>query len=199
MEIKITINGEAKTFSCLPGETLFSLLRREGYHSVRFGSKTGETGASAVLVDGILVSTVIMLAAQADGHSLETIEGLSQGIQLHPIQAAFIRTGAIQSGYATPATILAAKALLEANPNPTEAEVRDALSGILDRETGYVKPVQAVLEAASVLRGENPTTIEPNVLTPIILPGDDLYELFRAHPLKRGTGTGPHRIFRKGV
>ncbi len=186
MEIQITINDEAKTFSCLPGETLLSLLRREGYQSVRFGSNTGETGASAVLVDGILVSTAIMLAAQADGHTIETIEGLSYGIQLHPIQDAFIRTGAIQSGYATPATILAAKALLEANQNPTEMEVRDALSGILDRETGYVKPVQAVLEAAAVLRGENPTAIEPNVLTPIILPGDDYYDLFRGPSPEEG-------------
>lgn len=81
---------------------------------------------------------------QADGHTLETIEGLAHGLDLHPIQLAFINTGAIQSGYATPAMVLAAKALLAQNPNPTEAEIRDALSGILDRETGYVKPVQAI-------------------------------------------------------
>jgi putative selenate reductase molybdopterin-binding subunit len=173
MDIKLTINGEEKKLTCQPGDILRSVLRREGYFSVRFGSDTGETGASAVLVDGKLVNTDTMLAAQADGRTIETVEGLSKGLNLHPIQLAFIRTGAIQSGYATPATILAAKALLEKNPNPTEAEVRDAISGILDRESGYVKPVQAILEAAAVLRGEEPTTIEPNVVTPIILPGQD--------------------------
>ncbi len=173
MEINVTINGQPKTWACRPDETLLRVLRREGYVSVRFGSNTGETGAAAVLIDGKLVSTDIMLAAQVDGHTIETVENLSNGLQLHPIQEAFIRVGAIQSGYATPAMVLAAKALLDKNPNPTEAEVREAFSGILDRETGYIKPVQAVLEAAAVLRGEDPTQVEPNVLTPIILPGHD--------------------------
>jgi putative selenate reductase molybdopterin-binding subunit len=179
MEINVTINGVKKSLRCEPGDTLLRVLRREGYYSVRFGSDTGETGAAAVLLDGQLVNTEVMLAAQADGHTIETVEGLSQGLNLHPIQHAFIRTGAIQSGYSTPAMILAAKALLQQNPNPSEAEVRDALSGILDRETGYVKPVQAVLEAAAVMRGEAPTTVEPNVVTPIILPGSDFGALFR--------------------
>jgi putative selenate reductase molybdopterin-binding subunit len=179
MEINVTINGVKKSWQCAAGDTLLRVLRREGYFSVRYGSETGETGAAAILLDGQLVSADIMLAAQADGHSLETIEGMAQGLNLHPIQQAFIRTGAIQSGYATPAMILAAKALLAKNPNPSEAEVRDALSGILDRETGYVKPVQAVLEAAAVLRGEEPTTVEPNVVTPIVLPGSDFSGLFR--------------------
>ncbi len=188
MEINLTINGEEKRFTCSPGETLMKVLRREGYYSLRYGSDTGETGAAAILVDGRLVSSELMLAAQADGHTIETVEGMAQGIQLHPIQQAFIRTGAIQSGYATPAMILATKALLEQNPNPTEAEVRDALSGILDRETGYVKPVQAVLEAAAVLRGEEPTTVEPNVVTPIILPGQDFGDLFRPAPEGEDSG-----------
>jgi putative selenate reductase molybdopterin-binding subunit len=178
MDIHVTINGVEKTFACQPGDTLMQVLRREGYYSVRFGSHTGETGAAAILLDGRLVSSEVLLAAQADGHTIETVEGLAHGTRLHPIQEAFIRTGAIQSGYSTPAMILAAKALLEKNPNPTEAEVRDALSGILDRETGYVKPVQAVLEAAAILRGEEPTKVEPNVLTPIILPGQDFGDLF---------------------
>ncbi|MBP8000960.1 MAG: molybdopterin-dependent oxidoreductase [Chloroflexi bacterium] len=167
MNIHVTINREAKTFTCQPGETLMRVLRREGYFSVRFGSDTGETGAAALLLDGQLVSADILLAPQADGHTLETIEGLAHGLDLHPIQLAFINTGAIQSGYATPAMVLAAKALLAQNLNPTEAEIRDALSGILDRETGYVKPVQAIQAAAAVLRGEQPETTPPNVLTPI--------------------------------
>ncbi|RME81714.1 MAG: (2Fe-2S)-binding protein, partial [Caldilineae bacterium] len=170
MQIHVTINGEEKTFSCRPHETLMRVLRREGYYSVRYGSDTGETGAAAVLLDGRLVSADVLLAAQADGHRIETVEGLAQGTRLHPIQEAFMRTGAIQSGYSTPAMILAAKALLDRNPNPSEEEVRDALSGILDRETGYVKPVQAVLEAAAILRGEEPAPIEPKVLRPLTLP-----------------------------
>jgi len=194
MEIHVTINGTEKTFTCKPNETLMRVLRREGYHSVRFGSDTGETGAAAILLDGRLVSSDILLAAQADGHTIETVEGLAHGIQLHPIQEAFIRTGAIQSGYSTPAMILATKALLAQNPNPTEAEVRDALSGILDRETGYVKPVQAVLEAAAVMRGEEPTKVEPNVLTPISFPGQDFGDLFAppdSPPSEAGTDPTP--------
>ncbi len=169
MNIHVTINGEEKSFPCRPDETLLRVLRRNGYFSVRFGSDTGETGAAAVLLDGRLVSADILFAAQADGHAIETIEGMSRGLDLHAIQQAFIQTGAIQSGYSTPAMVLAARALLARNPNPTEDEVRDALSGILDRETGYVKPVQAVLAAAAVLRGEDPDIPPPNVLTPIDL------------------------------
>lgn len=178
MEIKLALNGEEKTITCQPGDSLFRVLRREGIYSVRYGSETGETGAAAVLLDGELVSSDIILAAQTDGRTVETVESLSQGINLHPIQQAFIEMGAIQSGYSTPAMILAAKALLEKNPNPTEEQVRDAFSGILDRETGYVKPVQAILVAAAVMRGEEPDSSPPNVLTPIVYtPGleDDFF------------------------
>ncbi len=192
MEITFTINGKKKTLSCAPGDTLLRVLRREGYYSVRYGSDTGETGAAAILLDGNLVNSDILLAVQADGHAIETVEELAHGLKLHPIQEAFIRTGAIQSGYATPAMILAAKALLEKNPSPSEADVRDALSGILDRETGYVKPVQAVLEAAAVLRGEEPTLVEPNVLTPLTLPGheDDFFEGEAGYPLDHTPESG---------
>jgi putative selenate reductase molybdopterin-binding subunit len=160
MNITITVNGTQRSLECEPHESLRTVLRRAGYHSVRFGSETGETGAAAVLVDGVLISADVMLGVQADGHTIETIEGLSVRGQLHPIQRAFIDTGAIQSGYSTPATILAAKALIETNPAPTEDEVRDALSGILDRETGYLRPVHAVLRAAAIMRGEDPDPIE---------------------------------------
>jgi len=159
MTITLTINGTQRSLECEPHESLLTVLRRAGYRSVRFGSDTGETGAAAVLVDGQLVSSDILLALQADGHTIETIEGLSIRGELHPIQQAFIETGAIQSGYSTPATILAAKALIEANPSPTEAQVRDALSGILDRETGYVRPVHAVLRAAATMRGDDPEEV----------------------------------------
>ena len=160
MTLTLTINGTPRTITCKPHESLRTVLRRAGCYSVRYGSDTGETGAAAVLVDGRLVSADVMLAAQAEGHRIETVEGLSVPGELHPIQQAFVETGAIQSGYSTPAMILAAKALLDRNPNPTEAEVRDALSGILDRETGYLRPVHAVLRAASILRGEEPPGVD---------------------------------------
>jgi putative selenate reductase molybdopterin-binding subunit len=155
MDITLNINGRDQTLNAYPTDSLMSALRRAGYFSVRYGSDSGETGAAAVLVDGRLVSSDVMLVGQAVGHTIETVEGLNGRVgDLHPIQKAFIETGAIQSGYSTPAMILAAKALLDANPKPSEAEVRDALSGILCRETGYVKPVEAILRAAAYLRGE---------------------------------------------
>jgi len=159
MTITLTIN---------PHESLRTVLRRAGYHSVRFGSDTGETGAAAVLVDGRLISSDVMLAVQADGHEIETVEGLAVPGQMHPIQQAFIDTGAIQSGYSTPAMILAAKALLAANPDPTQDDVRDALSGILDRETGYLRPVHAVLRIAAIMRGEEPDRIEVAFLDALV-------------------------------
>ncbi len=156
MTISLNINGRSHSLSVAPTDTLMHALRRAGFFTVRFGSHDGQTGAAAVLVDGKLVNSDTMLVGQAVGHQIETVEGLTTGVgELHPIQKAFIETGAIQSGYSTPAMILAAKALLANNLNPTEAEVRDALSGILCRETGYLKPVEAVLRAAAYLRGED--------------------------------------------
>ena len=168
MKVTFTLNGAEQTFDCQPHESLRTVLRREGYYSVRFGAETGETGSAAVLCDGQLVSAEIMLAAQAGGHEIETVEGLNPPRGLHPIQEAFVETGAIQSGYSTPAMILAAKALIDSNPNPTEADVRDALSGILDRETGYLRPVHAVLRAAAVLRGDSVTPVEPALVEPLV-------------------------------
>ncbi len=158
MEITLTINGEERTFNVRPWERLLHVLRRAGYTSVKFGDEHGMSGASTVLLDGKPVNSDVLLAAQAHGHHITTVEGLGTPERLHPLQQAFIETGAIQSGYNTPAQILVAKALLDENPNPTEAEVREALAGVLDRETGYVKPVQAVLRAAAMMRGEE---VEP--------------------------------------
>ncbi len=167
MTITVVLNGEARELTCAPHESLMAVLRREGFYSVRFGSETGETGAAAVLVDGRLVSSDVMLAAQADGHEIETVEGLAPRMSLHPIQEAFIATGAIQSGYSTPAMILAAKELLAADPDPSEDQIRDALSGILDRETGYLRPVLAVQRAAAALRGEAVSDVETSVVSPL--------------------------------
>ena len=162
MDIHLTINGEARTLDVTPGERLMTALRRAGLFGVKHGCETGECGACAVLVNGEPTLTCVQLAAQAEGASVTTIEGVGEAPEpgwkpsrgLHPIQQAFIDTGAIQCGYCTPAMILVAQALLEKQPRPTEAEVREALSGVLCRCTGYKKPVEAILRAAAMLRGE---------------------------------------------
>ncbi|GAB4521234.1 MAG: (2Fe-2S)-binding protein [Anaerolineae bacterium] len=144
MLITIEINGEQRTFDIHPGMTLLELLRSQGFYGVKHGCETGECGVCAVIMDGRLVNTCVMLAAQADGHAIITIEGIGTPDHLHPLQQAFVDHGAIQCGYCTPAQILAAKALLDENPAPTHEEVLDALSGVLCRCTGYKKPVEAV-------------------------------------------------------
>jgi putative selenate reductase molybdopterin-binding subunit len=173
MMITVTLNGTERRIECEPNESLRAVLRRQGLFSVRFGAETGETGADAILFDGRLVSSEILLAAQADGHAIVTVEGINPPRGLHLIQEAFVAAGAIQSGYSTPAMILAAKALLDSNPDPTEAEVRDELSGILDRETGYLRPVHAVLRAAAMLRGDDIAPIEPALVDPLVERGGD--------------------------
>jgi len=156
MRIHFTLNGTVRQFDCEPGDSLLTLLRRAEIWSVKHGCETGECGACSVLIDGVLTPTCVMLAAQAEGHSLVTVEGLATGQQIHPLQQAFIDTGAIQCGYCTPAMLLAAKALLDRNPRPTEADARAVLGGVMCRCTGYVKPVEAILRAAALLRGETP-------------------------------------------
>lgn len=168
MDIELTLNGTVRRLVCAPGDSLMTVLRRLGCFSVRFGSATGETGAAAVLVDGRLVSSDVLLAAQAEGHSVTTVESLDLGPgTLHPIQAAFVESGALQSGYSAGAMVLATKALLERDPDPTELEIRDAFSGILDRESGYVKVIDAVQRAAALLRGEHPEPMEPHLVDPV--------------------------------
>ncbi len=162
MVITLIINNESQNHEIKANETLFTLLRRLGYYGVKFGDEQGLSGSDTVLLDGKPVNSGTLLAAQAEGHFIETIEGLGehpdQGWKktegLHPLQLAFIETGAIQCGYCTPAQILAAKALLDNNPSPTEAQVRESIAGVLCRCTGYLKPVQAILRAAAVMRGE---------------------------------------------
>jgi len=164
MNITLTINANKHEIDCAPSETLLSAVRRLGYYGVKFGDEHGLSGADTVLLDGKPVNGGSMLVAQAAGHNIVTIEGLGQHPEqgwkktggLHPLQLAFVETGAIQCGYCTPAQILAAKALLDENPNPSEEQVRDAIAGVLCRCTGYLKPVQAVLKAAAALRGDEP-------------------------------------------
>ncbi len=162
IDILLTLNGVPLRFECAPGDSLRTVLRRQGCFSVRYGSDTGETGAAAVLVDGRLASADVMLAAQADGHEITTVENLNTAVgALHPVQEALVDTGALQSGYSAGALVLAIAALLERNDDPSEAEIREALSGILDRETGYVKVVEAVSRAAATMRGQKPQPMEP--------------------------------------
>ncbi len=168
MDIILTINANKHEIETQPPETLLSAIRRLGYFSVKFGDESGLSGSDAVLMDGRLINAGSMLAAQADGHNIVTIESIGEHPDqgwlktggLHPLQRAFVETGAIQCGYCTPAQILAAKTLLDKNPNPTADEVREAISGVLCRCTGYLKPVQAVLKAAAVMRGEEPLDLE---------------------------------------
>ncbi|RLE25561.1 MAG: xanthine dehydrogenase [Actinobacteria bacterium] len=166
MDITISLNGEQTTLVVEPFDTLLTALRNQGMLSVRYGSDTGETGAGAVLLDGRLVNSDCLLAAQADGHAVMTLEALN-GVEMHPIQAAFVATGALQSGYSAPAMILGTLALLEQNPDPSEIEIRDMLSGILDRETAYVKPVEAIVRAAALMRGETTEPFVPLMVTPM--------------------------------
>ena len=166
--ISIILNGAPTAAVCEPYEVLRTVLRRLGCFSVKFGSDSGETGAGAVLLDGQLVSSDVVLAVAADGHEVMTLEGFSQMREdLDPIQAAFIAVGAFQSGFSAGAMILAAKALLDRNPSPTEMEIRDALSGVLDRETAYVKVVEAVQRAAAMRRGDAQEPFGPLILPPL--------------------------------
>jgi len=170
MNLTLLINGTTHETDVSPSETLLATLRELGFHGVKFGDEQGLSGADTVLLDGKPVNAGSMLTAQAEGHKVVTIEGLGEHPEqgwkktggLHPLQQAFIETGAIQCGYCTPAQVLAAKALLDENPNPSEAEVREAIAGVLCRCTGYAKPVQAVLRAAAMMRGEAVEPIEGN-------------------------------------
>jgi putative selenate reductase molybdopterin-binding subunit len=154
MELELRINGMIKSLDVAPNDSLMIVLRHEGYYSVKHGCETGECGACTVLVDGLPRPSCVTLAAQVGGGTLTTVESLGSARKLHPIQEAFIDTGAIQCGFCTPGMVLSAHALLKRNSNPTEEEIRDALSGNLCRCTGYVKPVQAVQRAAAIMRGE---------------------------------------------
>ncbi len=152
MLIMVTINGEAKRFSIAPGDLLLDVLRREAYFGVKRGCETGECGACTVLVNGKPINSCLMFGAQAEGTEILTIEGVAPDGKLDPIQTAFLDHGAVQCGFCTPGMILSARALLAGRPDPTEAEVREALAGNFCRCTGYLKPVEAVLAAAQANR-----------------------------------------------
>ena len=151
--IKFAINGAKKVAEVEPRLLLSHLIRRGlGLTGTHMGCDTTNCGACTVLVDGTAVKSCTMLAVQADGHEIETVEGLATASELHPLQEGFREEHGLQCGFCTPGMMMAAKALLDANPNPTEEEVRWALSGNLCRCTGYAKILDAVKIAASRLR-----------------------------------------------
>ncbi len=153
--VTTTINGDEIEFLCDPTQTLLDVLRDELFLTgTKEGCGTGDCGACSVTVDGTLVCSCLVMGIEADGARIETIEGMANGEQLHPLQRKFVEHIALQCGICTPGLLVAARSLLEKNPDPTETEIRYWLAGNLCRCTGYQNIVTAVLDAASEIRGD---------------------------------------------
>ncbi len=156
----IIVNGERRTAG-VPSETTLLGLLRDHFHltGAKLGCDVGDCGACTVIVDGLPVNACLMLAGRADGCQVLTIEGLAAKDQLHPLQKAMEENGALQCGFCGPGVILSAKALLDGNPDPTPQDIREALAGNLCRCTGYAKMIEAVQDAARVMRSLAPAQI----------------------------------------
>ena len=153
LHISTIINGEPEEFLCEPEETMLDVLRdRLSLTGSKEGCGSGDCGACSITVAGSLICSCLMLAAESEGKKIETIEGMSDGETLHPLQQKFLEEAALQCGICTPGMLVAAKALLDENPDPTETEVRFWLAGNLCRCTGYDKIVRAVLDTAQEIR-----------------------------------------------
>jgi carbon-monoxide dehydrogenase small subunit len=160
-DITLIVNGESRQLQVDAKELLLQVLReRFGLTGTKEGCGTGECGACTVLLDDEPVNACLTLAVRADGKRIETIEGLAEGNNLHPLQRAFIDHAAVQCGFCGPGMLMSAKALLDRNPRPSEFEIREALAGNICRCSGYVKIVQAVQQAAETLAAERRTTPE---------------------------------------
>jgi len=147
--VEATINGEQIEFLCEPRQSLLEVLRDVlGMTGSKEGCLTGDCGACSVIIDGRSTCSCLVLGVEAEGHNIETIEGLANGAKLHPLQQKFLENASLQCGICTPGFLMSAKALLDHNPHPNEAEIRYALAGNLCRCTGYDKIVRAVLEAS---------------------------------------------------
>lgn len=154
LHITTTINGEPEEFLCTPDETMLDVLRNQlDLTGAKEGCGSGDCGACSITLDGTLVCACLMLAAEAEGKEITTIEGMAEGEKLHPLQQKFLEEAALQCGICTPGMLVAAKALLDENPDPTETEVRFWLAGNLCRCTGYDKIIRAVLDTAAEMRG----------------------------------------------
>jgi len=154
-KVTMTVNGETRSASVPPETTLLKLLREEfNLTGAKLGCDVGDCGACTVIVDGLSVNSCLMLAGQADGRDILTVEGLATVERLHPIQQLFEEKGSLQCGFCGPGVIMSAKVLLDENPDPTEHEIRDALAGNLCRCTGYTKMIEAIQAVAQA--GHNP-------------------------------------------
>ena len=150
IHISFTVNGRPQESLVAPNQTLLQLLRDDlGLTGTKQGCGVGDCGSCTVLLDGQPVNSCLVLAPQANGHEVLTVEGLADGDRLHPLQASFIEKGAVQCGFCSPGMLLSAKALLDRKSRPNELEIREAISGNLCRCTGYQKIVEAVQDAAS--------------------------------------------------
>ncbi|MCF6234529.1 MAG: (2Fe-2S)-binding protein [Rhodobacteraceae bacterium] len=156
IHVTTSVNGDAVEFLCDPRETLLDVLRdRLGLTGAKEGCGTGDCGACTITLDGRVVCSCLVLGAEAEGREVGTIEGIANGEELHPLQRKFIEHAALQCGICTPGILVATKALLEKNPDPTETEVRYWLAGNLCRCTGYDKIIRAVMDTAAELRSES--------------------------------------------
>ena len=155
VHITLNLNGEETEVAFSPHKTLLEVLREDlNLTGTKHGCELGECGTCAVLVDGRSILSCLMLGLDAEGRAVKTIEGMALGTELHPLQQTFADTGAAQCGYCSPGFLLVAEELLKKNPNPSRAEIQEALSGNLCRCTGYIKIYEAVELAAAKMRGE---------------------------------------------
>ncbi len=154
-EINLTVNNQPYRLSVPPRRTLLEVIREDlGLTGTKEGCGLGECGACTVLMDGQAINSCLVLAAEADGKQITTVEGLASGDKLHPIQQAFVDHGGLQCGFCTPGMIMSAKALLDKNPTPTEEEIKQGITGNLCRCTGYTKIIESIKAAAENMGGK---------------------------------------------
>lgn len=154
MKITTTINGITKELIAEAGEFVLDVLRREGYYGVKRGCQEGSCGSCVCLIDGVPKKTCIMYIGQIQGHEVTTIEGIHTPEHPHPIEDMFVEEAGVQCGYCIPGMILSTKSLLDHNPDPTDREIKEAISGNICRCTGYMKQIKAIKRAAAKMRGD---------------------------------------------
>lgn len=154
MRVTLILNKKKKTFNIPPNRTLIDLLRTQGLWSVKRGCETGDCGSCTVIVEGLAVNSCIMLAAQADGKSIETFESIATAQEFRPLQDVFMDFDLMECGYCIPGIIMSIKAMLDKNPEPTKEEVFDAIAGNLCRCSANMKPMESIMEAIKKIRGK---------------------------------------------
>lgn len=159
MKLNVTVNGESKEFEIHPKDMLLDILRDEGYLGVKRGCSSGDCGACACIVDGKAVNTCILFAAQAQGASITTVEGIGNPKAPSPVQREICDSGGAQCGFCVPGIVVSATALIDENPEPTEDEIKEALDGNICRCTGYVKQIEAITKAVKATRRTRSTRL----------------------------------------